>query len=62
VTGPSETESADLAAIKRDHPDWEFAYVRDLGVWMGLSRPTQTAEHVLVGRDLGELRTKLESQ
>jgi len=54
--------SPELAAIRADFPDWEFTYVRDLGVWMALSRPTQTAEHVMIGRELDELREKLERQ
>ena len=54
------TDSAELSSLKRDYPEWEFAYVRDLGVWMALNKPTQSSEHVLVGRELDELRTKLE--
>jgi hypothetical protein len=54
-------ESAELAAIKRDYPAWEFEYARDVHAWIAVSRPPQRPEHVLAAHSLDELRDKLEA-
>lgn len=46
-----------LSRLRRDHPEWEILCN---SVWMAISRPTQTSEHILWAHDLDELRTKLE--
>lgn len=55
ATTNNEAASA-LARLRRDYPDWEIFSNR---VWMALSRPTQTSEHILWARDLDGLRAKL---
>lgn len=46
-----------LGRLRRDHPEWEVFNNR---VWMAISRPTQTSEHIIWAHDLGALRVKLD--
>ena len=54
------TDKAKAKALQAANPEWQITPISPEG-WMALNRPTQTAEHMLVGRDIDELAAKLAS-
>jgi hypothetical protein len=61
ISGPGlPLEASDLAELRRAYPEWAIWYSYDDGVWIALSWPTQTSEHILCAYDLPALRCKLD--
>jgi hypothetical protein len=49
-----------LQQLLADYGDrWQIQFDEGVSCWTAVRRPTPTAMHVLVGRDLGDLSVKL---
>ena len=42
-------------------PDWHIQRDAETGIWTAVAYPSPTATRVLVGRDAGQLRAKLDA-
>lgn len=52
-----DLQLAELLEIYGEH--WQIQADHDTGAWTAVQRPTPTALHILVGRDLDDLAGKL---
>jgi hypothetical protein len=54
--------TSELGRLMAEQGDrWEIEYSRTPAAWVAVQRPTPTAVHVLVARDLDELRVKIQN-
>jgi hypothetical protein len=57
-----EDVTSKLGRLVAEHGErWEIEYSKAPAGWAAVERPTPTAVHVLVARDLDELRAKIQN-
>jgi hypothetical protein len=57
-----EDVTAKLGKLVAEHGErWEIEYSKAPAGWAAVERPTPTAVHVVVGRDLDELQAKIQN-
>lgn len=57
----NDTDRLKAQALRAANPEWQITHITSPEGWIALNRPTQTAQHMLAGRDLDELAAKLVS-